>query len=182
MLAAGQTISGSNLSSRSSGSGTGNWTLNENGYVGTYFSLATPGSVTLTVNASGATSRCRRSPHEYCRRRHKHGVRRGDRIHKLFAHVRPAGRYLFYSHRIQQRCTTANRQLTIGNLTVAGATVSNTTTTTTNDANALAAADTYIANYRRGPASVALSGLARHAGTAQNGSQRIQFRHVCARI
>src|SRR5262249_39949321 len=38
--------------------------------------------------------------------------------------------------------------------------VSNTTTTATNDASALAAADTYIANYRRGPATVALSGLA----------------------
>ncbi len=51
----GQSISGSSLSHRSSGSGAGNWTLNENGYVGTYFSLAAPGSVTLNVDASGST-------------------------------------------------------------------------------------------------------------------------------
>jgi hypothetical protein len=39
---AAQTIAGSSLSHRSSGSGSGNWTLSENGYVGTYFSLAAP--------------------------------------------------------------------------------------------------------------------------------------------
>src|SRR5947207_6414577 len=50
-----QTINGSSLAFRSSGSGSGNWTLSENGYVGTYFSLAAPGSVTLAVNASGTT-------------------------------------------------------------------------------------------------------------------------------
>src|SRR5262249_48590556 len=55
----------------------------------------------------------------------------------------------------------ANRQLTIASLGITGAvSVSNTTSATINDSNALAAADTYIANYRRGPATVALSGLA----------------------
>src|SRR6187401_1506379 len=48
-------IPGSTLTFRSSGSGSGDWKLSENGYVGTYFSLAAPGSVTLTVNASGST-------------------------------------------------------------------------------------------------------------------------------
>src|SRR3954468_921604 len=57
MLARAQTtINGSNLSLRSTGSGAGNWTLTDNGYVGTYFTLAAPGAVTLTVNASGSTS------------------------------------------------------------------------------------------------------------------------------
>ena len=59
MLAApatSQTITGSSLSYRSSGSGSGNWTLCENGYVGTYITLASPGAVTLTVNASGSTT------------------------------------------------------------------------------------------------------------------------------
>src|SRR5262245_38131725 len=55
-LAFGQTITGSSLSFRSSGSGTGNWTLSENGYVGTYFTLASQGQVTLTANASGTTN------------------------------------------------------------------------------------------------------------------------------
>src|SRR3954471_8111228 len=51
-----QTISGSSLSYRSTGSGAGNWTLSDNGYLGTYFTLASPGKVTMTVNASGATT------------------------------------------------------------------------------------------------------------------------------
>src|SRR6188768_2007958 len=50
------TITGSSLSHRSTGSGSGNWTLSDNGYVGTYFTLANAGQVTLTVNASGATT------------------------------------------------------------------------------------------------------------------------------
>jgi hypothetical protein len=43
-IAATQTFTGSSLSTRSSGSGSGsgNWTLSENGYVGTYFTLAQP--------------------------------------------------------------------------------------------------------------------------------------------
>ena len=53
---AAQTIAGSSLSHRSSGSGSGDWTLSENGYVGTYFSLAAPGTAPLRVNASGATN------------------------------------------------------------------------------------------------------------------------------
>ena len=48
-----QTFSGSSLSHKSSGGGTSSWTLDENGYVGTYFTLDNPGPVTLTVNASG---------------------------------------------------------------------------------------------------------------------------------
>ena len=43
MAPAQTTITGSSLSHRSSGSGAGNWTLSENGYVGTYFTLAAPG-------------------------------------------------------------------------------------------------------------------------------------------
>ena len=57
--AAGQSYTGSSLSHRSSGSGAGNWTLSENGYVGTYITLAAPGQVTLTVNASGTDHRRR---------------------------------------------------------------------------------------------------------------------------
>src|SRR5262245_31096582 len=55
-LAAAQTFLGSTLSHRSSGSGVGNWTLSENGYVGTYFTLDSPGPVTITARASGTTN------------------------------------------------------------------------------------------------------------------------------
>ncbi|HMP08519.1 MAG TPA: endo-1,4-beta-xylanase, partial [Lacipirellulaceae bacterium] len=72
-----------------------------------------------------------------------------------------------------------SRSLTIANLNVAGASILNTN----NNANALAAADTYIANYRQGAARLELLGvepgtpvrvqLARHAfrfGTAVGGT------------
>src|SRR3954447_22161572 len=51
-----QTINGASLSYRSSGSGATDWTLTENGYVGTYFSLAAPGAVTLTASAAGTNN------------------------------------------------------------------------------------------------------------------------------
>lgn len=158
--AVSQTITGSNLSFRSSGSGSSSWTLNENGYVGTYFSLAAPASVTLTVNASGSTDDAV-DPHMNIVVADTSVGFDVDAAATNYTHTfdLPAGTY-FVRTEFNNDVPTANRQLTIGNLSVSGATVSNTTTTATNDANALAAADTYIANYRRGPGTVALSGLA----------------------
>ena len=52
---------------------------------------------------------------------------------------------------------TADRQLTVRNLSVSGATVENTTTQATNDGYALAAADTYVDNFRKGAAHVTLT-------------------------
>jgi GH35 family endo-1,4-beta-xylanase len=72
----------------------------------------------------------------------------------------PAGTF-FVRTEFSNDVPTANRQLTIRSLNITGATtISNSTSTTTNNANALAAADTYIANFRQGPGSVALVGLA----------------------
>src|SRR5688500_12038012 len=52
--AAAQTINGNALALRSSGSAAGSsWTLANNGYVGTYITLAAPGDVTVSVQASG---------------------------------------------------------------------------------------------------------------------------------
>ena len=48
------TTGGSDLPLRSSGTGSGSdVTLTDNGYVGTYITLANPGAVTLTVDAAG---------------------------------------------------------------------------------------------------------------------------------
>ncbi len=54
--AVAQTIPGSSLALKSRGSGTANWTLDRNGYVGTYINVPSPGSVTIDVNASGAAA------------------------------------------------------------------------------------------------------------------------------
>jgi GH35 family endo-1,4-beta-xylanase len=72
----------------------------------------------------------------------------------------PAGTY-FVRTEFANDVPNANRQLSIGSLNISGATsVSNTSSQTTNNANALAASDTYIANFRKGPAQLALGGVA----------------------
>jgi hypothetical protein len=51
---AAQSVNGNALALRSSGAASGaNWTLNDNGYVGSYVTLASPGNVTISVQASG---------------------------------------------------------------------------------------------------------------------------------
>src|SRR3954465_13577732 len=56
LSATAQTFTDKCLSYRSTGSGVGNWTLSDTGYVHYYFTLAAPGQVTHSVNASGSTS------------------------------------------------------------------------------------------------------------------------------
>jgi GH35 family endo-1,4-beta-xylanase len=159
-----QTIPGggsSGLSHRSSGSGASDWTLNENGYVGTYFTLDNAGPVTLTVEASGTTNDAV-SPHMNIV---VADTKVGFDVTSGFSNYGhtfnlPAGTY-FVRTEFNNDVPSANRQLTVRNLSIAGATsVSNTNTQTTNDASALAAADTYIANFRKGPANVLLPGVA----------------------
>jgi GH35 family endo-1,4-beta-xylanase len=159
-VAASQTVAGSSLSYRSSGSGSGDWILSENGYVGTYISLPAQGPVTLAVSASGATNDLV-APHMNLVIA---DTKVGFDVAAGFANYQhtfelPAGTY-FVRAEFNNDVPTANRQLTIGSLDISGATVSNTTNAATNDANALTAADTYIANFRRGPATIALSGVA----------------------
>lgn len=154
----GQAISGSNLSHRSSGSGSGNWTLSQNGYVGTYFSLASPGSVTFTVNASGASTDATLPRMNLVVADSKVGFDVASGFNNYTSTLDlPAGTY-FVRTEFSNDVQSANRQLTVGSLTISGATVSNTTNAATNDASALAAADSYVANFRRGPAHVELLG------------------------
>lgn len=157
---ASQTISGSNLSHRSSGSGTGNWTLSENGYVGTYISLAEPGSVTLSVNAAGSSNDALMPHMNLVIADWKVGfdVASGSNNYQHTFDL-PAGTY-FVRTEFNNDVPTANRQLTVSNMSISGATVSNTPSTTTNNANALAAADTYIEHFRKGPANIELLGAA----------------------
>src|SRR4051794_10447622 len=156
-----QTISGSGLSYRSTGTGSGSWTLSDNGYVGTYFILAAPGQVTLTINAAGATTDAVLPHMNVVVADSKAGfdVSSGFNNYQHIYNL-PAGTY-FVRTEFNNDIPSANRQLTVANLTISGATsVSNTSNQTTNNANALGAADTYIANYRKGPADVNLVGVA----------------------
>src|SRR5262245_47236749 len=51
-------VSGSSLALRSTGSSpmAGDWTVDRDGYVGTYIQVAQQGDVTITVNASGTSA------------------------------------------------------------------------------------------------------------------------------
>jgi len=158
----GQSYSGAAISHRSSGNSSGsNWTLSENGYVGTYFTLDSPGQVTLTVNASGATNDAvaPRMKVVVADSTAEFDVADGFADYGQTFDL-PAGTY-FVRTEFNNDVPSANRQLTIGNLNIAGASsVSNTTSQTTNNASALATADSYIENYRKGSAKLALGGVA----------------------
>jgi GH35 family endo-1,4-beta-xylanase len=157
---AAQTFTGSSLSHRSNGSGSGNWTLDENGYVGTYITLAEAGQVTLTANALGATSDATPPHVNFVIADTKIGfdVTSGFNNYQHTFDL-PAGTF-FVRTEFNNDVPTADRQLTVASLDVSGAMVNNTTNQSANDSNALAAADTYIENFRKGPAQLALSGVA----------------------
>ncbi len=157
-VAIGQTINGDSMAYRSSGAASGSdWTLSENGYVGTYIKLDAPGDVTVSAQASGLAGA---------------GVDPNMNIviadttagfdvtsgFNSYSHTfsLPAGTY-FVRTEFNNDVPTANRQLTVRNLSVSGATVENTTTQATNDGYALAAADSYIDNFRKGTAHVTLA-------------------------
>ena len=159
--ASAQTLSGSSLSHRSNGSGSDNWTLDENGYVGTYITLAAPGQVTLSVDAAGSTTDAV-APHMNIV---VADTKAGFEVGSVFANYEhtfdlPSGTY-FVRTEFNNDTPAANRQLTIGSVSVSGATsVNNSTSTASRNASALAAADTYIENFRKGNVQVGLSGVA----------------------
>lgn len=152
------TIDGDTLTMRSSGfnpGGTDDWTLNENGYVGTYITLASPGMVTIDVEASGA-----QTPHMNIV---LDDTKAGFDVTSGFNNYQytfdlPAGTH-FLRTEFNNDIPTASRQLTVRDLTVTGATVSNSSNATTLNANALNAADTYIQNFRKGDAQLQLVGV-----------------------
>jgi GH35 family endo-1,4-beta-xylanase len=152
------TIDGNDLALRSSGAnaGGGAWSLDNNGYVGTYITLDAPGEVTISVAASGLASG---------------GI--DPRMNLVVADA-TAGFDVSagggaYEHTFSLSSGThfvrtefnndferSGRQLIVEDISITGATVVNTSS----NANALAAADTYINHYRKGNVTIALSGVA----------------------
>ncbi|MEX2091435.1 MAG: endo-1,4-beta-xylanase [Pirellulales bacterium] len=160
-LAVAQSFTGSSLSHRSSGSGSGNWTLSQNGYVGTYFTLAEAGPVTIGASAAGSTNDAVAPRMNFVIADTKTGfdVAPGFTNYEHTFHL-PAGTY-FARTEFANDVPTANRQLTLANLSISGATsVNNSTSNSSRSASALAAADTYIENFRKGNVHVGLSGVA----------------------
>ena len=143
-------LDGSALALKSSGTKSGKfWALATNGFVGTYIQVDQPGDVMVTLEASGAASS-------------KVHVMIGDSgffvdlTETTGKHTQksslPAGVHFIRVEFINHH--ESKSSVTICSLEVTGAKFLNEHT----DTNALAAADSYVANYRRGPAKVKLTG------------------------
>jgi len=179
------TVNGSALALRSYLSGTSQQNfgsdsgtdaiLNTNGYVGTYITLASPATVTLTASVSGQTSDTTLPELGIAvdDSLAKYNVASGFNNYSTSVSL-PAGTHFVrvqYDNDKDADPVAGNvHSLTVRNLQITGATVSNSGT----DANALNAANTYIGNFRRGGAAVRLVG-APSGSTVQVDVQRNAF-------
>src|SRR5688572_4492655 len=134
-------ISGKDLALRSTGSASGNeWTLDRNGYVGTYVRLDAPGKVTVKVDATGqagATTNIVVADHSIAGTSH--------------AFELPAGTW-FVRVELAKAPPKSNRTVTIRSVDISGAAVLNEHS----NENALAAAKSYVEHFRKGRATVKL--------------------------
>lgn len=158
------TINGSAFALRSSGTTSGtNATLSQNGYFGTYVTLAQPSSINLVANASGVASNgvapnMTISIADYSQ---SFAVCSTSSAYNFTTPTLPAGTYFVRTQLdnhenvlVNNSPVTANTSLTLSNLQISSnASVSNTSS----DANALAAANTYIDHFRKGSATVKLN-------------------------
>jgi GH35 family endo-1,4-beta-xylanase len=150
-------LNGNAFTLRSTGSASGSaWTLDRDGYLGTYITLAAPGDVTIGVSASGTASGGIDPNMNVVIGDMKAGfdVKPGTGNYS-HTYSLPAGTF-FVRTEFNNDVSASSRALKVNSMTVTGATLSNTNS----NANALAASDTYIANYRKGNATIAIPGLA----------------------
>lgn len=159
------TLNGSALAFRSTGSAAGSTvTLNQNGYLGTYVRLAAPGAISLSAVAGGTASNGV-SPNltfTIADAQKSFAVTPASNAYAYTSPTLPAGTYFVRAQldnhetvRVNNAPVVANTTLALSSLTFgANATVLNAAT----DANAIAAADTYIAHFRKGDATVVLNG------------------------
>jgi GH35 family endo-1,4-beta-xylanase len=169
--ASAQSFNGNTLAYRSSGASAGSdWTLSENGYVGTYINVpASPGGltdVTIDAQASGQAGSGADPNMNIVIADTKTGFDVTPGSFNTYSHTfsLPAGTY-FVRTEFNNQDAAADRKLTVRSLAFSGATVENLaingnlTNQQTNDGYALAAGDTYINTFRKGSAQVTLSGV-----------------------
>jgi GH35 family endo-1,4-beta-xylanase len=148
-------ISGNSLVINSGGTSGSNALLSDNGYVGSYITLAAPGDVTVTVSASGTAFGGVNPKMNFALGDSLAGFEVTPSTFNNYEHTftnLPAGTHFLRTEFGNDRDT--GRALSIADLSVTGATLLNTNTNT----NALAAADNYVANYRKGSAQLTLLG------------------------
>ncbi|MBL7133319.1 MAG: endo-1,4-beta-xylanase [Phycisphaerae bacterium] len=152
------TLDGNSLAYRSTGASCKDkaWSLNENGFVGTYVRIPAANKVSFTIRASKSRSETR-TP--------MLGLRIGDFAASwpvtaagtnYSSHTQvwtlPAGTYCVRVENINDKPSGGPWAINVRDLTIAAATVLNKAA----NANALAAADTYIDHFRKGPATLTL--------------------------
>jgi GH35 family endo-1,4-beta-xylanase len=146
-------IDGARLALRSIGHAAGAaWVLDASGFVGTYLRVDRAGPVTVSARTLGPAGPCRpRVVLAIGDERVGFGVAAGDGSYR-YAFKLAAGTHLL---RVELPSSNCGGALTIAGVEVWGATPVNEAS----DANALAAADAYIRNGRRGTARLRIDGL-----------------------
>jgi GH35 family endo-1,4-beta-xylanase len=152
-----QSISGAAAALRTGGSTSGTaYTLTENGYVGTYLTLAAPATVNFSVSARGAAVGGTAPRMNLVVNDAKFGWDVGESTSNYATSLAlPAGTH-FVRTELANAPLGSGRTLSVNSLGATGAGVA----IANNDsrANALGAANTYINQYRKGSATVALRG------------------------
>ena len=163
-LAHAARVNGKDLALRSIGSAAGDaWTLDRNGYVGTYVRLDAPGKLAVKVDASGGAGGAGA----------KTNIVVGDQSFEGASHAfdLPAGTW-FVRVELVDAPAKSKRSVTIRSVDVSGATVLNEHS----DENALAASNSYIEHFRKGRATVKLpDGTTRGGGDVRVKLKRHAF-------
>lgn len=147
------TLDGNSLAYRSTGASCPDnaWRLNENGFVGAYIQLAEVSRVSFTIRASKSTSETNTPMLGLCVADFATSwpvtAVGGNYGSHTQAWMLPAGTYCVRVENANNTPSGGPWAINIRDLTISGATVVNTAT----DALALAAADTYIDHFRKGP-------------------------------
>src|SRR3954452_12151684 len=121
VCAAQTTLNGSSLVYHSTGSSSGTaWTLGSDGYLGTYITVASPGNVTIGVNATGTPAGGVKQLLSVVIARKARGfdvTSAGGTTSNTFA--LPAGTF-FVRTQLDNDLASTTRQVTLNSLTVAG--------------------------------------------------------------
>ncbi|MDB5327772.1 MAG: uncharacterized protein JWM57_3341 [Phycisphaerales bacterium] len=166
-VAADTTVTAANLPLKSSGSASGSsWNLSTNGYLGTYVRLDKSGTLKLTMNALGTSSKGVAPDLTLAIADYKKSFAVTSTTGGYYTYtspILPAGTYFVRTQldnsrtvRLNNAPVTLTPKLTLKSLTVgANAKVLSSNT----DDNVRAAANTYIDNFRQGTATLKIPGL-----------------------
>jgi endo-1,4-beta-xylanase len=171
-------INGSDAIYNSSGTVAGtDVTLTQNGYIGTFLSLTAPAAVSISVVANGAAGSNGTEPtmsaivDDY-----KTRWSVGSASSTFSAtHVLPAGTH-FLRIQFDNALAAPGSNVSIASFQVKGAAVENSSDPNAMSQNSLAAADTYVANFRQGMAKLNLSGIAGRGAAVEIQLERSAFR------